>query len=183
MSINYVILGMLNRQPMSGYDLKKVFVASDVLYWSGNNNQIYRALVQLHEQALVTKELHRQEENPDRKVYTITPAGREALRAWLREEPALPEIRHNFLIQLALAGELPPQELRALVDAYAEELRVKLLMLAEQEQRAPTGSGETPQRALLRQMINQRWREIFAQELAWTQTLREALARQQEEPS
>ena len=42
MTIKYAILGLLSWKPFSGYDLKKIFVDSASLYWSGNNNQIYR---------------------------------------------------------------------------------------------------------------------------------------------
>ncbi len=45
MTINYTILGLLESGDRSGYDLKKVMQELDFLPWSGNNNQIYKALV------------------------------------------------------------------------------------------------------------------------------------------
>ena len=48
MSIEHAILGLLSWRPMSGYDLKKIFEEASILYWSGNNNEIYRTLVKLH---------------------------------------------------------------------------------------------------------------------------------------
>ena len=47
MTINYTILGLLESGDRSGYDLKKVMQELDFLPWSGNNNQIYKALVYL----------------------------------------------------------------------------------------------------------------------------------------
>jgi len=55
MSIKYVILGYLGWKPMTGYDLKKIIADSETLPWSGNNNQIYKALVQLHKDEWVRK--------------------------------------------------------------------------------------------------------------------------------
>ena len=46
-TIDYTILGMLSWKPMTGYDMKRMMQDSPVMYWSGNNNQIYKALVQL----------------------------------------------------------------------------------------------------------------------------------------
>jgi DNA-binding PadR family transcriptional regulator len=55
MSIEYAILGILSWRPLSGYDLKKMIEGSAALYLSGNNNEIYRTLVSLHDQGLVTR--------------------------------------------------------------------------------------------------------------------------------
>ncbi len=81
MAIKYAILGLLSWKPLSGYDLKKIMVDSAAFYWSGNNNQIYKTLVQLHEEGLVEIEVRQQENYPPRKEYTITDQGAAALRA------------------------------------------------------------------------------------------------------
>ncbi len=49
MTINFAVLGILSYQPMSGYDLKKIMQDSVYMHWSGNNNQIYKALLELLE--------------------------------------------------------------------------------------------------------------------------------------
>ena len=69
MSIKHAILGFLSWSPLTGYDLKKRFMGSTTLYWSGNNNQIYRSLVDLHQNGFVTKEVQQQEKLPARKIY------------------------------------------------------------------------------------------------------------------
>ncbi len=47
MQIDYAILGLLSWKPLTGYDVKRVMQDSPFLYWSGNNNQIYKALTKL----------------------------------------------------------------------------------------------------------------------------------------
>ena len=70
-TIDYTILGMLSWKPMTGYDMKRMMQDSPVMYWSGNNNQIYKALVQLLDMGLVTNEVQYQESAPNKKVYSI----------------------------------------------------------------------------------------------------------------
>lgn len=47
MALNHVILGLLNREPATGYELKKIIQNTLFMYWSGNNNQIYKACAAL----------------------------------------------------------------------------------------------------------------------------------------
>ena len=169
MSLYHAILGFLSRQPLTGYDLKKLFADSDLLYWSGNNNQIYRTLVQLHQEQLVTVTVEHQADKPSRKVYSITGPGREALRLWLLSPPELPQLRQPMLIRLLWSELLAPAELDGVLAAYAEELRVKQLMLQTQAGRsAPAG--------WLPLQVNAHWLAFYAQEQAWVAALRQQLA-------
>ncbi|HEY9053605.1 MAG TPA: PadR family transcriptional regulator, partial [Rectinemataceae bacterium] len=76
MSIRHAILGFLSWKPFTGYELKKRFSDALSFHWSGNNNQIYGTLVQLHKDGAVTIEVVAQEKLPAKKLYTITEAGR-----------------------------------------------------------------------------------------------------------
>jgi DNA-binding PadR family transcriptional regulator len=66
---------------MIGYDVKKIIADSETLPWTASNNQIYHALVELHKDGWVTKTIEDQVGAPDCHVYTITEAGRQALRS------------------------------------------------------------------------------------------------------
>ena len=177
MSIQYAILGLLSRQPLTGYDLKKLFAEAETLYWSGNNNQIYRTLVKLHKANLVTQEVHHQEDAPARKVYTITTVGQEALLAWLQTPPELPQVRNHFMLQLTWADQLDDADLDNLLAHYEEELRVKQMMIREQHQRdqSRTGNRATSRSPLLAARITERWLDYYGHELAWVQDLRREL--------
>jgi PadR family transcriptional regulator AphA len=176
MSIAYAILGFLSWRPLTGYDLKKLFADSEFFYWSGNSNQIYRALVKLHGEGLVSREVEHQEAYPDRKVYTITGKGRVALRAWLGSTPELPELRHAFLVQLAWADLLPPEELDALLRAYEGRARAQLLICQEQQRRGEIDPARTPREAYLWRMVAENWIGFYQHELAWARALRDGLA-------
>ncbi len=172
MSIQLAILGLLNENPLTGYDLKKVFADSDLFYWSGSSNQIYHALVELHQGKLVTQTIEHQDNGPSRKVYHITDAGRKALREWVLSAPDLPQIKHPFLIQLAWGDQVETAELDDLLTRYEDEVRVKLLMLREQAQRRKLTSANAPRGVFLRERIATYWIAFHEQELTWIRTLR-----------
>ena len=45
MDVDFAILGLLSWQPLSGYDLMKLYADIPGCYWSGNNMLIFTALV------------------------------------------------------------------------------------------------------------------------------------------
>ena len=177
MDIQYAILGLLSAKPLSGYDLKKIIAESDLFYWSGNSNQIYNNLVQLHQDGLVTVEVHAQESLPARKVYTITEAGRGVLRGWMLADPELPELHHHFLIQLAFTALLSDEELDGLLARYEQEVDVQQRMALARAENQPAPLP-APRERLVWQRINQAMLEASQRELAWVRGLRQDLKAQ-----
>jgi len=113
MSLEYAILGFLQYKPLSGYDLKKIFDTSVQHFWSADQSQIYRTLARLTEQGFAQVEVVPQDDRPDRKVYTITPAGSEALHAWIQGPFALGPMRNTPLVQVFFSGQLTDAEIKA----------------------------------------------------------------------
>lgn len=101
MTINYVILGMLSWKPMTGYDLKKIIQTTSFLPWSGNNNQIYKSLLELSSSSFVSSETHHQEGAPSKKIYQITETGLVHLKQLSQSKSEIFEIKKSFLIQFA----------------------------------------------------------------------------------
>lgn len=175
MAIKYAILGFLSWRALSGYDLKKMFEDSIFLYWSGSNNQIYRTLVQLHKEGLVTSEIRHQESGPSKKIYTITEEGLFDLREWVLSSPELPQLRNSFLVQLAWADQLKPDELDTLLKKYEHEVHMQLLMCREQKQRNQLNPARTERETYLWHMISDNWISFYETELTWIQKLRTEL--------
>ncbi|MBE0697394.1 MAG: PadR family transcriptional regulator [Anaerolineaceae bacterium] len=176
MTIRYAILGLLSWHPCTGYDLKKMFADSSTLYWSGNNNQIYTTLIQMHNEGLVTVEVHPQESLPARKIYTISPEGRAALRDWVLSAPEPFELRSTFLIQLGWADQLSPQELDTLLTAYQTEIEEQLITQREKARRAQS-PNRTPREKFLWEMVAKNLLDRYENELAWLRAIREGLKR------
>jgi PadR family transcriptional regulator, regulatory protein AphA len=179
MDIKYAILGFLSWKALTGYDLKKLMINSTPYYWSGNNNQIYTALVELHKEGLVTSEVQHQERYPSRKIYTITAAGIEALKGWLVAPPELPQLRNSFLVQLAWSDRLDPGELDNLLAKYEDEVRMQLLMLKEQQRRGSMiNPARTPREKYLWEMISENQVLFYENELSWASNLRRGVKEQ-----
>ncbi|GLV55524.1 hypothetical protein KDH_23680 [Dictyobacter sp. S3.2.2.5] len=174
MSIKYVILGFLSWRSLTGYELKQLFVESATLFWSGNSNQIYTPLAELHKEGLVSVEVQPQGTRPPRKVYSLTPKGWDMLKGWVLSQPEAPVQKNAFLLQLAWADQLAVEELDDLLQSYEERLQMQLLIFRElaQRQQAPQ---RTPRETFLWQSIERNWISFYESELYWTQSVRAQL--------
>jgi PadR family transcriptional regulator, regulatory protein AphA len=121
MALKHVILTVLHQGPATGYEIVKEF--DDVMgyFWSASHQQVYRDLAQLTEAGLVRFTDVVQGHRPDKKVYELTEAGGEALRAWVDAPLKPPRVQDELLVKL-LAGELVGSE--ALEKLLADQRRL-----------------------------------------------------------
>lgn len=175
MSIKYAILGVLSWKPTTGYDLKKFFEDSSAMYWSGNNNQIYKALVQLLQEGLVTNEIQHQDNAPTKKIYTITENGLKDLRRWVLTAPEAPEFRKTFLVQLSWADLLTEEELSDVLSNYENEVKMQLLIHEEKSRRSKESPSRSSREVLLWDMISENIISSYKNELIWIKNLRQQL--------
>jgi len=122
----YGILGMLTFAEMSGYDLGKAIEGSIGFFWAPVKSQLYAELRRLVTLGWAREREVEQADRPDKRVYTITPAGREALGSWLRTPPSeFDPIKSPFLLRLFFGHLAGPDAVRELVTEHrrqAEEL-------------------------------------------------------------
>ncbi|MBU3158100.1 PadR family transcriptional regulator, partial [Clostridium estertheticum] len=52
--LKYIILGLLEKQELTGYDIKKIFEDEIGEFWRSNHSQIYPELRKLQEQKLIS---------------------------------------------------------------------------------------------------------------------------------
>lgn len=175
MSIKYAILGILSCKPLTGYDLKKIIQESAFMYWSGNNNQIYKSLVELLDEGFVTGEVHHQESSPSKKIYTITEEGTAELKDWVLSTPQAPEFKKTFLIQLAWADQLNAEELNTLLSRYEDEITMQILLQQQKKSREPFSPDRTSREAYLWGAIHENVLSSYKNELSWVQKLRKEL--------
>ncbi|MDF2484422.1 MAG: PadR family transcriptional regulator [Herbinix sp.] len=175
MSINYAILGILSYKPMTGYDLKKIIQDSPFMHWSGNNNQIYKALTELHEDGLVTNTVKHHEGSPTKKIYTITSEGLGTLKEWVLAPSEPSEIKKPFLIQLAWSKQLNSSELNMLLDEYENEVKLQLLIEQRNNQDSKFIPDRTPLESTIWSFINDNIRRTYENELKWLEDLRSAI--------
>jgi DNA-binding PadR family transcriptional regulator len=107
MSLRHALLDLLADEPMSGYDLTRVFSVSLANVWPAHHSQIYPELARLTAEGLIAQT----GEGPrGRKVYQTTPAGEEALRSWLRETEPDYSVRYEALLRVFCLWVLPTEE-------------------------------------------------------------------------
>ena len=129
LSPEWVLLGLLMRKPMHGYELHQFFSPPSPLeqVWYLGISQMYKLLKGLEEQGHVEVSIEAQEARPDRKVYHVTASGREALLDWLQTPvDGIRLMRVEFLGKLFLARELGPDVVGRVVDRQAEACRSTL---------------------------------------------------------
>jgi hypothetical protein len=99
------------------------------------------------------------------------------LRQWLVTAPELPQLRNSFLIQLAWADQLAPDELDALLDKYEHTVQVQALIYQEEKRRNRINPARTERESYLWQMIADNKISFYENELAWVRKLRHELAK------
>src|SRR5215218_8122340 len=126
-STAYVILGMVRKEPRSGYEIKALVDNSTRFFWAASYGQIYPELKHLAEAGLIAGS-----DSPAggrrRTVYEITADGEEELRAWLRQEPETFEMRDEGLLKLFFADALPREEAVEIL----RSMRTKRLVVNQQ---------------------------------------------------
>ncbi|MUG96037.1 PadR family transcriptional regulator [Scytonema sp. UIC 10036] len=108
MSLAHAIMGLLQQEEMTGYDLKtSCFDRTIAHLWQADQAQIYRTLDKLEERGWINCRVEIQRDRPNRKVYRLTEAGKAELTRWLQEPQPLPTVRDILLIQMFFAAQLP----------------------------------------------------------------------------
>lgn len=86
------LLGLINEQPRSGYDLRRVFALTPMGHFSDSPGAIYPALQRLRRAGLVESTVEGEATLRPREIYRLTPAGLDALRAWATAPPTRDDI-------------------------------------------------------------------------------------------
>jgi PadR family transcriptional regulator AphA len=130
---HFAILGLLCWKPMSGYDIRKMVEVALIHFWSESYGQIYPALNRLVEDGLATPEVDRNLGGRRRKVYRVTPAGRQVLEEWLRRPTSVPRLRDELKLKFFLASRSDRSEAIRLLEEYGAQQREHLIMLKDSE--------------------------------------------------
>ena len=85
MGLPHAILVSLCEQASSGYELARRFDRSIGYFWSATHQQIYRTLRTMEHDDWVHVRAVEQHGRPDKKVYSVAPAGRAELGRWIAE--------------------------------------------------------------------------------------------------
>lgn len=124
------LLGLLAARPWTGYELTSQVRRSLRFVWPVSEAHLYREqrkLVALGWATVVEERVGQRK----RKRYTITTAGRRALRAWLASAPEEPQLHIEGLLRLFNADRSTPTALRESSTATAKAARESAAALAK----------------------------------------------------
>ena len=114
MSLRHGLLGLINYEPMTGYELTKEFEQSLGFFWHTNFQQIYKELDTMEKNGWLVSERVMQTEKPNKRVYFITPKGKQELLDWLSSPETdikkFMQSKNVFLMRLAFAGETSDEQ-------------------------------------------------------------------------
>jgi DNA-binding PadR family transcriptional regulator len=134
-TLGYALLGLLARRALSGYDLARQMKRPVGYFWQARHSQIYPELARLEAQGLVAHTVVEQHDRPDKKVYAITAAGREALHAWVTSETDEPPARDELVLRAFSLWLADPPAALALFREHERRHEAQLAQYREIEAR------------------------------------------------
>jgi DNA-binding PadR family transcriptional regulator len=129
----YIILGLLTHENLSGYDLKKQIDMMISQFWNVGYGQLYPSLKVLEKEGAVSGHAEPSALGPERTVYVITEKGRNQLEEWLRQPVKKEYVRYEILLKTFFGGLLPPQETRARIADFRSRNSESLQLLTQFE--------------------------------------------------
>lgn len=131
--LGLTVLALLHGGPLHPYRIQRLLTeyGKDLVVNVGQRSSLYRTIDRLLAGGLVAvKETQRDQLFPERTVYEITDAGREAARQWLHEMLSMPRQEFpEFAVALAHLLMLPAAEITAVLEKRAAALAERLAAL------------------------------------------------------
>ncbi len=125
------ILGLIYEEPQHGYQLEKTIEGWGMRNWTTIGfSSIYYVLKKLEKKELVSSKLEKVEGKPSRKVFTITPLGREVMKeklidllSWNKKSIS------PFDLGIAYLNYLEPLEVVECLENYIESAQGRIKFL------------------------------------------------------
>ncbi len=100
MALAHAIMTALIDADLSGYELARDFETSLGFFWHASHQQIYQELHKLAEKSWLNKREVHQSGKPNKIVYGLTRAGREALADWVYGATKTQSAKDELVIKL-----------------------------------------------------------------------------------
>jgi PadR family transcriptional regulator AphA len=141
-TLRYALLGLLAARPMSGYEIAKLFDGELRNVWAAKHSQIYPELARLSEAGLIRQSASGAR---NRKTYSITAAGKTALRKWLLDTEPDRSYRHEAMLRVAFLWLLDPEQAADYLQREEEFHRAQLAVFKEVHRIRPSGPAQRAQ--------------------------------------
>lgn len=135
-TLKYAILGLVNRKPMTGYDIAKDFNFQLAEFWTAQHSQIYPELKKLVDEKLLVFDIEISGDVLEKKVYTITEKGKKDFLKWLsKDEPMEPTPKNIFRLRMYFSNNLEVSTRIQLLEHQLLQHQERLAFLLSQKER------------------------------------------------
>jgi len=124
-----VILGLLHKHPLSGYEIRQTFQSVFSYFFDANYGTIYPTLGKLEKMGCITKETVQQDNRPAKNIYSLTDKGREQFQQYLRTPVENDVYRSDFMVRLIFGKHMEPESFIQMLEAQIEKEKAVLLDL------------------------------------------------------
>ncbi|MFJ3670186.1 PadR family transcriptional regulator [Streptomyces sp. NPDC090106] len=143
MALRNAVMAALLEGEASGYDLAKGFEASVANFWMATPQQLYRELERMEGEGLVSARVVEQERRPNKRLFSLTDAGLEVLRAYVADVPAKPTaIRDELMVKVQCVDIGDADAVRTAITERRERSAAKLARYERMRDRMLAGRGE-----------------------------------------
>jgi DNA-binding PadR family transcriptional regulator len=127
-ALRHAILAALLEGEASGYQLSKRFDVSVSNFWTATPQQLYRELERMEGEGIVGARVVQQQRRPNKRVFSITEAGRDELAAFTSQSPRPPALRDELLVKLQAVDVGDAEAVSAAIGERVEQARAKLAL-------------------------------------------------------
>lgn len=142
MTLRNAVMAALLEGESSGYDLAKGFNATVANFWTAPPQQLYKELDRMEADGLIAARLVQQERRPNKRMFSLTDAGRQALRDFTAQQPRPSAIRDELLVQVQSVDAGDVDAVRAAITAHRQAAEEKLVRYERLRERLLDGRTE-----------------------------------------
>jgi DNA-binding PadR family transcriptional regulator len=174
--MEFVILGLLALRAMTVYEINKALERGVSLFYSASFGSINAAIGRLLGKDWIFSE-EKVENGRNKKIFHLTPAGREAFQDWLNSDIEAEKVKDPGLTRLYFMGFATVSDRIKVLEAHLEKLRrtldaLELLHLESFFVKAPPGLEDVHQFQLFTLDYG---RAFYTFNIGWYQNLLETL--------
>ncbi|NEW06934.1 PadR family transcriptional regulator [Paenibacillus sp. SYP-B3998] len=144
-----VILGMLMKKSLSGYDMKHLLESVFSYFYNASYGTIYPTLSKMEKEGLITKESVQQDGRPNKKVYSITEEGRERFRTYMYSPIQLNEFKSDAMIRLYFGEFIEPEVVISYLELGIQRTEETLVVLKSDYEKHKHSISSTQEICLL----------------------------------
>lgn len=162
----YAVLGLLALRPWTTYELTQQMERGVRRFWPRARSKLYEEPKKLVEAGYATAETGAVGRRP-RTVYSITPAGRRALRHWLTEPGDGPTLEFEQLLKTFFAEHGTKEDLLQRLAATREWVRAENAENVEVARAYRDGDGDFPERLAVHFLVGRFLTDHYDMVLRW----------------